>query len=44
MNLYSEIEFKENLVLAFGFPPDAVDLLNHTPVLTSRQLTKMLLK
>jgi hypothetical protein len=24
-------EFEENLVLAFGFPPDAVDLLNNTP-------------
>lgn len=24
-------EFEQNLVLAFGFPPDAVDLLNYTP-------------
>jgi hypothetical protein len=24
-------EFEENLVLAFGFPPDAVDLINNTP-------------
>jgi hypothetical protein len=24
-------EFEENLVLAFGFPPEAVDILNYTP-------------
>jgi hypothetical protein len=24
-------EFEEKLVLAFGFPPDAVDILNETP-------------
>jgi len=27
---FSPEEFEENLVLAFGFPPDAVDILNYT--------------